>query len=132
MGIGENVVVEPGNEHLPHIEFGHVTQQQQQQRNHEDHLNDITRQTSHQRRLFENQSRSASVKMKGIRVPVMCHRHLIDQHRQRHAGVNDERGTMVGSSLSLSADFFSLRWSTTITTTYRYVHVLFYFLFLVV
>ena len=51
MGLGENVAVEPGNEHLLHIKCGHVTQQQ---RNNEDHLNDITKLTSHQHQLFEN------------------------------------------------------------------------------
>jgi hypothetical protein len=96
IGIGENVVVEPGNEHLLHIEFGQVPQRE----------NEVVRTRQAAPRRSSLSRLHANMKMKGFKVPMKCHKHLADRHTERQAAVNDEKGTMIGRALSLSADFF--------------------------
>ena len=94
VGIGENVVIEPGDEHLLQIDFGHVAQRDNE-----------SQRSRNESRLQSDESIDI-IKTKGIHIPVKCHRHLYNRHVNRDPAVNDRKGGMTGSSLCLSADFF--------------------------
>lgn len=51
-------------------------------------------------------SKILNSKTKGLKLPVKCHRHLLNRHVQRFRAVNDEKGEMNSREISMSANFF--------------------------
>jgi len=47
-----------------------------------------------------------ATRVKGLKIPVRCHRHLVSRHYARYTIINDNRGDMKSSDISMSADFF--------------------------
>ena len=126
VGISDNVVVEPGNhENLLHFDFGRrmIPHEEDDDENdeNEDNLFLSSRRQRRNRTSSSSSTGSSSSggnntdtmssgekygSIKGVKTSVNCHKHLYHQHLRQRKAVNDEKGGMIASELSLSVDFF--------------------------